>query len=181
MDKHAIADLLERSYAQYISFIEETDDNFWNYAPTGKWTTGQHTHHLLQSTKPLNFALSLPKVVLSWKYGTSNREPRPYEQIKQRYKERLADSQGKVYKGSQNMEVPAISEKEYLLSRLQVQSKKLEYKTVNLSDKVLNTFILPHPLMGKMPIKEIIMWSAHHVDHHLESIHEYHRRYTNAL
>ena len=177
METAAIAELIDGSYSNYVNFVKESEDAFWEFAPEGKWTTGQHTKHLLQSTKPLNLALSLPKFILSWKYGKSNREVRPYEQVVQRYQERLEQSKGLVYKGSQNMGVPALSEKQYLLDRIQVEEKKLAYKTTHLSDTFLNNNILPHPLMGKMPIREIIMWSAYHVDHHLKILKDFQQQY----
>jgi len=176
-----IAELLDNSYCSFIKFVENSDEDFWSYAPEHKWTTGQHTLHLLQSTKPLNFALSLPKFIISWKYGTTNRELRSFEDVVKRYKERLAESKGKVYKGSQNMEVPPIHEKDYLLDRLQVEHRKLEYKTRHISNKNLDKLVLPHPLMGKMPLREIIMWSGYHVDHHLEILKSYAEQHSTLI
>jgi len=68
------------------------------------------------------------------------------------------------------MKVPPLKEKQYLLDRLQVEIKKLEYKTRKISDKNLDTVILPHPLMGKMIVREIIMWSAYHIEHHTKQL-----------
>ena len=68
------------------------------------------------------------------------------------------------------MKVPTIKEKQYLINRLKVESKKLQYKTKKLSDKNLDTVILPHPLMGKMPVREIIMWTAYHTEHHTKQL-----------
>ncbi|MEM1003298.1 MAG: DinB family protein [Bacteroidota bacterium] len=181
MEKEDIAQLLDTAYCNYIAFIEETEGDFWLFAPEGKWTVGQHTKHLLQSTKPLNLALSLPKFIIVWKYGKTNRALRPYEQVIKRYEERLEESRGKVYKASQNMGVPHVNEKTYLLNRLQVEHRKLEYKTRNLSDQLLDELVLPHPLMGKMPMREIIMWSAHHVDHHLQTLKDYQQQFRRAV
>ena len=66
------------------------------------------------------------------------------------------------------MKVPAYEDKQYILNRLQTEEKKLQYKTRRISDQNLDSVVLPHPLMGKMPVREIIMWTAHHVDHHLK-------------
>ena len=49
---------------------------------------------------------------------------------------------------------------------LQIQNKKLQYKTKRLKDKHLDKLLIPHPLMGKMTLREIIMWTAYHTDHH---------------
>jgi len=109
-------------------------------------------------------------MVLLYKFGKANRDVRDFEAIKQRYNERLEGSKGKTYKGSQNMKIPQLSDKDYILNRLQTESKKLQYKTKKMRDKHLDKLILPHPLMGKMPIREIIMWTAYHVEHHNETL-----------
>ena len=170
MEKDAIADLLEEKYQTLLHWLEQHDDEKWQSGPEGKWTTGQQALHLLQSIKPLNAALSMPKFMLRYKFGKANRDVRDYNTVANRYQERLKDVQGKTYKGSQNMKVPTLNDKSYILNRLQVENKKLQYKTRKLSDKHLDTLILPHPLMGKMPLREIIMWSAHHVEHHTNTL-----------
>ena len=167
MHKDDIVLKLEEKHQTLINWLEGIDNDKWLEGPEGKWTVGQQALHLLQSIKPLNDALSMPKFILKYKFGKANREVRDYNAIVTRYLERLKDAQGKTYKGSQNMKVPTVKEKEYILNRLQVENKKLQYKTQKRwSDKQLNTYILPHPLMGKMPVREIIMWTAYHVEHH---------------
>ena len=173
MNREQIAALIDRSYSEFIAFVSASDKDLWLFAPEHKWTTGQHTLHLLESTKPLNFALSLPGFLLKWKYGTSNRTTRSYEEVAERYRQRLADNSDVVFKASQNMEIPAFSEKSYLLNRLQVEYKKLQYKTLRIPEASLDTYVLPHPLMGKMPVRELIMWSGYHVNHHLKTVQAY--------
>ncbi|WP_299526610.1 DinB family protein [Winogradskyella sp.] len=170
MDKEAIADLIDEKHTKLINWLKQQPDESWTTGPKGKWTTGQHALHLLQSIKPLNNALSMPKFLLRYKFGTANRAVRNYDAITQRYQERLEQAKGKTYKGSQNMKIPPLSDKSYILNRLQTESKKLQYKTKKMSDKHLDNLILPHPLMGKMPVREIIMWTAHHVAHHNETL-----------
>lgn len=170
MDKETIADLIEAKHSELISWLKNQPEESWSQGPEGKWTTGQQALHLLQSIKPLNNALSMPKFLLRYKFGKANRPVRDYNAIVKRYQERLEDAKGKTFKGSENMKVPTVSEKEYILNRLQTEQKKLQYKTNKISDKNLDTLILPHPLMGKMPIREIIMWTAYHVEHHTDTL-----------
>ena len=101
-----------------------------------------------------------------------NRELRNYDAVVKRYQEKLEDAKGLTYKGSQNMKIPTLKEKDYILDRLQTENKKLQYKTKKWSDKHLDTLIIPHPLMGKMPVREIIMWTAYHVEHHTKILQE---------
>ncbi|MEY8847734.1 DinB family protein [Psychroserpens sp. XS_ASV72] len=170
MDKEAIADLIEEKNNALLLWFSNQDNDKWTEGPEGKWTTGQHALHLLQSIVPLNNALSMPKIVLRFKFGKANRDVRNYDKVVQRYQERLKKAAGTTFGPSQNMKVPPLSEKQYLMDRLQVEAKKLQYKTKKISDKNLDSLILPHPLMGKMPIREILMWTAHHIEHHTKTL-----------
>jgi DinB superfamily len=172
MDKYEIADLLESKHQTLFNWLEQHNPERWETGPESKWTTGQHVLHLLQSIKPLNTALSLPRFVLKYKFGTSNRAVRDYDSIVKRYHERLKEVNGITFKGSRNMKVPKLKEKTYLLNRLQVEQKKLQHKTKKWKDNNLDNLILPHPLLGKMPVREIIMWTAYHVEHHTNTLKE---------
>jgi len=172
MNKDAIADLIEDKNNALINWISQQQEEKWLKGPVDKWTTGQHALHLLQSIKALNDALSMPKFVLRYKFGKSNRDLRDYQTVVNRYQERLKGVKGRTFGPSKNMQIPPLTEKQYLLDRLQVEGKKLQYKTRKISDKNLDTLILPHPLMGKMPIREIIMWTAHHIEHHTNTLKE---------
>jgi hypothetical protein len=170
MDKETISILLKEKYDELFQFLEDQELEKWELGPEGKWTSGQQALHLLQSIKPLNAAMSMPKFLLKYKFGKSNREVRNYDAVISRYQERLEGAKGRTFRGSQNMKVPTLKDKEYLINRLKTEYKKLQYKTKKWKDKDLDNFILPHPLMGKMPVREIVMWSAYHVEHHTNSL-----------
>lgn len=170
MDKEAIADLLEEKRKSLANWLENQDPEKWETGPDGKWTSGQQALHILQSLKPLNNAMSLPKFIIKYKYGKSNRAVRDYDRVVERYKERLEDARGATFRGSQNMKVPKLKDKYYILNRLTVENKKLQYKTKKWKDSDLDNLILPHPLMGKMPIRELLMWTVHHLEHHTKSL-----------
>ncbi|MDO6597500.1 DinB family protein [Oceanihabitans sp. 2_MG-2023] len=173
MNKEDIVSNLEEKHTTLLNWLQNQEDDKWQKGPEGKWTSGQQALHLLQSIKPLNDALSMPKILLKFKFGKANRDLRDYDTIVNRYHERLKNVKGSTFKGSQNMKTPTLSEKEYILNRLQVENKKLQYKTLKRwNDKQLDSYILPHPLMGKMPVREIIMWTAYHIEHHTKILQE---------
>ncbi len=170
MNQEEIAVLLEDKHTTLFNWIIAHDNELWENGPEGKWTTGQHLLHLLQSIKPLNTALSLPKYFLKYKYGIANRGVRDYDTVVKRYLERLKDYENIVSPYSKHMKAPKLKDKQYLINRLKVENKKLQHKTKKLSNKHLDTLILPHPLMGKMPIRELIMWTAYHTEHHTKQL-----------
>jgi len=173
MTKDTITKLLEEKNKTLTNWLLSHDDAKWKTGPKSKWTTGQQALHLLQSIKPLNTAMSMPKFLLKYKFGKANREVRDFDAIVKRYQERLSEIEpGTEFGPSRNMRIPEIKDKAYIINRLQVESKKLQYKTKKWRDKDLDDYILPHPLMGKMPVREIVMWTAHHVEHHTKKLQE---------
>jgi uncharacterized damage-inducible protein DinB len=170
MHKEAIADLLEEKHQTLFNWLEAQDLEKWQTGPEGKWTAGQQALHLLQSIKPLNDAMSMPKFVLRFKFGKSNREVRDYDAIVKRYQEKLEGAKGITFGPSQNMKVPNDDDKHYLLNRLKTENKKLQHKVKKWKDKDLDNLVLPHPLMGKMPVRELVMWTAYHVEHHTKQL-----------
>ena len=170
MDKQDIADLLEQKHQELFDWLNNQPNENWEKGPEGKWTIGQHILHLVNSLQLLNNALSYPRFFLKYKFGVSNREGRDYETVAKKYQQKLSENQDRARTFNQNLKKPTLKEKEYLLSRFQIQQKKLQYKTRKISDKNLDTLVIPHPLMGKMTVREIIMWTVYHTEHHYTTL-----------
>lgn len=170
MDKEAIIDLLEKKHKDTFDWLTKQPIENWEKGPKEKWTTAQHIQHLVDSLQLLNNALSYPRFFLKYKFGTSNRPSRSYNSVAEKYQQRLSENQERARKFNQKLKNPSLKERERLITRFKIQQKKLQYKVKKISDNNLDTLILPHPLMGKMTIREIVMWTAHHTEHHTETL-----------
>ncbi len=166
MDKKSISNLLEEKHQKLFEWIAQQDGNYWEKGPENRWTAGQQIQHLVDSIKPLNLALSLPSFILKAKFGTTNRELRTYNEIVNKYNEKLIKYKDKARDFNSKVSTPDEKKLIKLVTTLKKQNKKLQYKTEKLSNYKLDNLILPHPLLGKMPLREIIMWTAHHTEHH---------------
>ena len=172
MDKKQIIETLEEKHELLFEWLENHPEDKWEKGPKEKWTTGQHILHLVDSARMLNKALRYPKFLIRKKFGTSNRPSRSYEVVAKRYKERLSENEERAREFNKDLKTPALKEKRRLLDQLQILNKKLQYKTNKLKDTHLDTLLLPHPLMGRMTLREIIMWTAYHTEHHLSTLKE---------
>lgn len=170
MDKVQIVGLLEQKHQDIFNWLDNQPEENWEKGPVDKWTTGQHILHLVKSLQMLNKALSYPKFILKYKFGVCNRAPRDYATVAKKYQDKLDVSKDKAKEFNKSLQIPTIKDKKRLLTRYQIQQKKLQYKTQKISDKNLDSLIVPHPLMGKMTLREIIMWTAHHTEHHLQTL-----------
>lgn len=168
MDKNTIAEKIESSFLGLQKYNNEITAEKWISGPEGKWTVGQHYLHLLKSAQMLNKALSYPKFVLRYKFGKANRPCRTYDDVAKRYIEKLNKNKERARTFNQDLKEVPVKSRKAILEDLEIEYRKLEYTVKKLSEKSLDKLILPHPLMGKMILREIIMWSAYHTDHHLE-------------
>lgn len=166
MQKEDIIATLQQKHGDLITWAQAHPDEKWILGPDGKWTTGQHIVHLIQSVKALNRAMSFPKFLLKYKFGISNRSSRSYEVVVQKYQDKLASVGNVVSPFSKNLPLPKVSEKSMYLNRLEDQYKQLAKKVSGWNEKSLDRYIVPHPLLGRMPFREITMWTGYHAEHH---------------
>ena len=162
--------LLEIKHQELFAWLNNQSKENWVNGPKDKWTTGQHVLHLVNSLQLLNKALSYPRFFLKYKFGICNRETRNYETVANNYEEKLRANQERARSFNKKLKRPLLKDKERLLTKFQIQQKKLQYKIKKISDHNLDTLVLPHPLMGKMTIREIIMWTAYHTEHHTSTL-----------
>ena len=166
MTKEEIVKILEEKHQELFDLLLKKSDDYWMKAPKDKWTVGQHVLHLVNSLKLLNKALKYPKFILKYKFGVCNRENRSYETVAKKYDDKLIANKEKAKAFNQDLKTPIISDREELLAMLQMENKKLQAKTNTWKDKHLDSILIPHPLMGRMTVREIIMWTAYHTQHH---------------
>ncbi len=174
MQKAQLADLLNEKHNSLAQWLQAHPSEKWTVGPAGKWTTGQHIVHLIQSTKPLLLALSLPALILRFRFGKANRPSRDYATVVARYHERLAKSTGVVSPFSQKMPIPQPAEKAKLMTEMAALNEKVNKKMSRFSEAQLDRLLVPHPLMGKMTLREILMWNAYHTEHHHNILEEKH-------
>ena len=170
LTKPELIEVTHEKFENLFDFLSNHPDDKWNQGPEGKWTTGQHIMHLIQSAKPLNRAMGMPKFILRYKFGKPNRPPRGYEEVETRYKTKLAAAQAAgnnvLSPFSQNMPETPPETKQDLIGQLRKEKEVLIKKIGKYSEKSLDKNLIPHPLLGRMLVREIIMWNACHVNHH---------------
>jgi len=172
MTKTELIQLNSEKFQDLFDFLSTHELDRWNQGPEGKWTTGQHIMHLIQGAKPLNRALGMPMFVLWYKFGKANRGPRTYDVVKDKYRTKLAAAGNVLSPFSRNMPETPPEGKQSIIDQLNKQKDILIKKINRLSEKNMDKFLIPHPLLGRMLIREMVMWNAIHVDHHLEILKE---------
>jgi hypothetical protein len=165
-DKPQIVSALNEKVDAFNNYISLLNKEQFEASPNGKWSAGQNLDHLIRAIKPLQIAYGLPKFALTILFGKTNRPSKTYEELVTKYKSKLAAGG----KASGPFIPPSIGfdKKDELLKKYFLQKQKLIAKIERQTEKDLDRYILPHPLLGKVTLREMLYFTIHHNEHHLE-------------
>lgn len=166
MDKQTIKNQLYKSHNSFISYLETlTEDEFLN-SKNDKWTAGQQLEHIFLAVKPVRQILSVPKFLLKLIWGQANRESKSYEDLVKKYLLKLAN--GGRATGRFIPKKVSVDNGEKLKINLKNELDKLAVTLDKFYEEELDLYILPHPLLGKLTIREMLYFTIYHVQHHEE-------------
>jgi hypothetical protein len=164
MNKEEILQKLLYSHKEFTRYINSLNEKDFNFRATGKWTAGEQADHILKAIKPLKTAFSLPKFVPRLLFGKSNRPSKTYDELVQKYQARL-DAGGKSTKQFIPRAV-GFSEREKLTGHITQTMQSICDLLVKYRERDLDVYLLPHPLLGKLTLREMLYFTIYHVQHH---------------
>ncbi|MEQ8712684.1 MAG: DinB family protein [Cyclobacteriaceae bacterium] len=162
MTKPELASRLKSQYEQFADCITGLSDEQFVATPTGKWSAGQHAEHLLKSVAPLNKVMQSRPVLES--FGRAEHSSRDYDAIVVYYQETLA----KGYEDRPQFlpaEVTA-EQRAGLINKLLAEVDTLCELLTGYSEEDLDQLVIPHPLLGNLTIREMMLFTAYHGYHH---------------
>lgn len=157
---------LNQKTEAFLTYIIALDKDGFEARPAEKWSAGQNLEHLIRSIKPLQPAYSLPKFILKMKFGVANRPSRNYDDLVKRYKEKL-----QLGGGASGPFIPppvSFDQKGSMIKQYRAEREKLSLKVSRQNEADLDKYVLPHPLMGKLTMREMLYFTIHHNEHHLK-------------
>lgn len=168
MDKNEIAKGLQTEFDAVCAWFEAQSESDFNSGPEGKWTAAQHLDHLVRSANPVNLAMRMPKLALRKMFGVAGHESKSFDGVVSVYKEKLG--QGGAASGRF---LPKESEgviKTKTLQSLKKEGERLVVITSKWTESDLDKYALPHPLIGKMTVREMLQFTIYHMQHHLNAL-----------
>lgn len=155
---------LKEAHAAFIRTIQNVSDADFIKSSNNKWTAGQQLDHIIKSVSPVNMAFALPAVMLKLMFGRANRSSRSYDQLVEKYQGKL--SAGGYAPGRFTPAIVHLEQRELLLKKLEKLVHSLSNRTQGFSEHQLEKLILPHPLLGKLTLREMIYFTIYHAGHH---------------
>lgn len=168
MDKEEIIKRSKEIFSQFTDTCLQIPDEKFFFQPKEKWSIAQNADHLIRAIKTTRLAYSLPKFVVRTVSGKPNRPSRSYEELVAKYKLKL--EQGGKATGRYIPKVPG-ERKFLLMQHWQKRNEKyLESLDLKWKDAQLDQYLAPHPLLGKITLRELCYFTIYHTEHHLNII-----------
>lgn len=164
MNKEELILSFQQNHVEFLSFIEHLDLNDFETSVLDKWTPGQQLEHIYLCLNPIDQSLRA-KEFIEQKFGTINRECLSYDETITNYLKALANG-GKAPEQFVPSLIP-YKEKETKIDAISNQLLSIKKSFGNYSEEEFETLSLPHPLLGKMSLKELFYLMSYHATHHL--------------
>ncbi len=164
MTKHELSDQICQHHYAFIDYVYSLSDEEFEKSVSEKWTAGQQAEHILISVKPITQAFLMPNVLLKMVIGTSNREGRSYDELVSKYNLKLEE--GGTAPSNFVPKKVLLKQKSELLKSLKKVVFTLSEQVNDFSEEELDMLLLPHPLLGKLTLREMMYFTIYHVQHH---------------
>jgi hypothetical protein len=155
---------LLQNHKAFEDYIGSLDEQLLVSAPEGKWTPAQHFDHIRRSAGAFAQAMRLPKFVFRLIFGVAIRPSKTFDALVEKYHTKLKDG-GKA-RGRFVPEKITAEQLSEINNGYEKSVTGLVNKLKAWNENDLDRYILPHPLLGKLTIREMIYFTIYHVVHH---------------
>lgn len=146
----------------------------FTYETEGVWSAQSNLQHMLLSLKPLAKAISMSPDRLEKMFGRSDRSSEDYDVIVQHYQKKLEEGLRAEGSGFEpvgyRMPEDVEDVQAYLLEEWHKTIEKYLAAIDEWSDTDLDAYLLPHPAVPDMTVREMLMFTLYHNIHHVEDV-----------
>jgi hypothetical protein len=169
MNKTSIEAALKNAFANIDGICNEIPVAIFYTSTNNKWSIAMQVQHLIISTNNTKLAFSLPKILVGIIGGKSNRPSKTFEALKEKYFKKLADG-AVATKRFTPATIPSSVPPAQILARFKKSSDALLKAIAKNSEADFDKYVVPHPLLGKITLRELCYFTIFHTNHHFESI-----------
>lgn len=166
MNKTILIKSLDDSTAQFIELVKGLNKEEFEFNVNDKWSAGQDLMHLIKVLQIVNIGFTLPKPILHLLFGINKKESRSFEDLRQVYKNAL---EGGAKAPTIYIPKPVShTEKDSLIQKYASLNKSFIDKLNNHTSFELDSYRLPHPILGKISLGELASFTSFHTSHHFD-------------
>jgi uncharacterized damage-inducible protein DinB len=161
--KSEVLTTLRDSNQWVIRWFTEIPTEYFFIRRDEAWSASDNVDHLIKAHKPIAQALKLPKIALRVLFGKPDKPSITYEELCKIYREEIAkgaQASGRYLPNQANPNTE--TKKRELLDQFLKASTELVSVLEKWDEKDLDNYLLPHPILGKLTIREIIFFTIYH-------------------
>jgi len=146
-------------------------ERFWSRHDRN-WSPADNVHHLMISTAPVTLALRIPRLMLQVCFGMTRTPSRNWEALRSAYRDGLAAgaTAGRYAPPRKAVPVEAAADQGRLVLQCEGTVLRLEKAIEPWREQDLDRYRLPHPVLGRVTVREMLMFTLFHFDHHREIV-----------
>lgn len=144
-------------------------DAFWRRPSPDVWAPVDQVRHLTKSIRAVNQGLALPRPLLALFFGLGRGVTRSFPALRERYTEVLANG-GSAGGYAPRPLGPAEATPERradIMAQHAAEVAKFADAIGGWSERALDRYQLPHPLLGKLTVREMAQFTLLHNVHHV--------------
>jgi hypothetical protein len=164
MTKNALQTELKLQHNNFITYINSLSNTQLEFASPNKWSAAQQVQHIYKSIRPLSIGLRLPVFIIKTIWGKSNRPSKTYQQLVEKYTDKL--SLGGTASATFIPKLVHATAVQLWNKKIEKSVKRLLKNLQKFSETEIDTIVLPHPLLGKITLREMMYFTIHHVQQH---------------
>lgn len=168
MDILTLQEKLTKQHESFLTTLSGISDEAATLSKNNKWSPVQHVKHIYESVKIVRQLFGVPSFFLKIVWGLTNRKTRTYDELVNKYLVALqagGRASGRFLPGN----ISFTEEKKHS-KLLQKEVEKLCRNLNRYPEKDLDLYVLPHPLLGKLTLREMIYFTIYHVQHHENAV-----------
>ena len=171
MNREQILEALESDERKSVSYWSAFDtDEFFRGIGT-HWSPAETVRHLNKSIRPVAKALGTAKIVLRVMFGKARRPSMSYEELVTRYRQLLSEGgQAGRFAPSGQAEDDRAAWRAKIMEGFTRVNRDLRAAIARWPERKLDTLQRPHPLLGKLTVREMLMFTLYHQRHHMEVV-----------
>lgn len=182
LERPETRDAITRALAR----LHEESGHYWASLPTERflapigdaWSPADHVRHLTISVRAVTRGLELPRVLVWLVFGPARAPSRSYDALREIYRGVLArgakagEYTPRPLPSAGSGQAFPIDDAEATRARIMAQHTAavggLVATASGWSERALDRCRLPHPLLGKLTVREMLCFTLYHNLHHVE-------------
>lgn len=146
------------------------------FRPQGQaWSPSEHVRHLAKSARPVARALGWSRLWLRLAFGTHAGPSPSFAAMRERYRALLADGTaqaGRFAPSPRPVPDDPAAARAAVLREWHEADAALAAAVAAWPEAALDRYRLPHPVMGRLTLREMLEFTVYHTAHHLNRIAE---------